>query len=101
MRSKPFREYVSRFPCCICSMYRGEVVITMPLGFAVSQAAHVVNNGASSKGPDSTCVPLCCKGLNHHAEFDSGKKAFERKYGVNMREVAAMYFARWKQETGQ
>jgi len=51
----------------------------------------------SSKGPDSSCVPLCRK---HHREFDSGRKAFEKKYDVDLKKLAAEYFKRFCEETG-
>lgn len=52
--------------------------------------AHTINNGMRSKGPDSSCVPLC---RTHHAEYDSGRAAFETKYGVSMKAEAAAHFA--------
>lgn len=50
--------------------------------------AHTQNNGTSSKGPDSSCAPLC---RTHHREYDAGRKAFEKKYGVDMKAVAAAW----------
>ena len=44
--------------------------------FYSTDPAHTQGNGMSSKGPDSSCVPLCRK---HHRDFDSGRKAFEKK----------------------
>jgi hypothetical protein len=49
-----------------------------------------------SKGPDSSCVPLCRK---HHDEYDAGRKAFEKKYGVSMKALAAEHYARYQKET--
>ncbi len=57
-----------------------------------SQAAHTANNGMSSKGGDETCVPLS---PDKHREYDAGRKAFEAKYNVNMREIAASYYQQW------
>lgn len=51
--------------------------------------AHTTNNGMSSKGGDDTCAPLC---REHHREFDSDRKAFERKYGVDMQDVAKAWW---------
>ena len=59
--------------------------------------AHTENNGMSSKGPDSSCVPLC---REHHREYDAGREAFEKKYGVDMKALAAEYYAKWLSETG-
>ncbi len=60
------------------------------------EAAHTQNNGMSSKGPDSSCVPLCRK---HHREYDAGRAAFEAKYGIDMKAEAAKYYARYLEET--
>ncbi len=57
--------------------------------------AHTKNNGTSSKGPDSTCAPLC---RVHHDEYDAGRKDFEKKYSVDMRAVAASYWKRYQEE---
>lgn len=57
--------------------------------------AHTKNNGMSSKGPDSSCVPLCRK---HHLEYDAGRKKFEKKYSVDMKTIAAQYWARYLEE---
>jgi len=57
-----------------------------------SDPAHTQNNGTSSKGPDSSCVPLCRK---HHDEYDAGREAFEKKYGVDMKALAAEHYARF------
>lgn len=61
-----------------------------------TEPAHTKNNGTSSKGPDSSCAPLC---MLHHEEYDAGRKRFEKKYGVNMREIAAQYYTRYLEES--
>jgi hypothetical protein len=58
--------------------------------------AHTENNGTSSKGPDSSCVPLCRK---HHNEYDAGREVFEKKYGVSMKKIAAEHYARYLRGT--
>ena len=63
----------------------------------LSDPSHTVNNGMSSKGPDSSCVPLCRK---HHREYDAGRKAFEAKYAVDMKALAAEHWKRFCEETG-
>jgi hypothetical protein len=66
------------------------------LGIGIcSQAAHTSNNGTSSKGADSSCIPLCPE---HHREYDAGRKAFEKKYGVDLKAIAAQYFQQWLSE---
>lgn len=57
--------------------------------------AHTVNNGTSSKGPDSSCAPLC---RTHHREYDAGRLAFEHKYKIDMKAIAAQYYAQWISE---
>jgi len=66
--------------------------------FGLAEAAHTQNNGLSSKGPDSSCVPLCRK---HHREYDGGRAAFEKKYGVDMKALAKEYYARFLKEKEQ
>jgi hypothetical protein len=56
----------------------------------VSDGAHTENNGMRSKGPDSSRAPLCRK---HHREYDAGRAAFEKKYGVDMKAIAASGYA--------
>ena len=59
--------------------------------------AHTVNNGRGSKGPDSSCIPLC---LAHHDEMDgrlstrvTTKAAFAEKYGLDLVKEAAAHYA--------
>ncbi len=58
-------------------------------GAQFADAAHTLNNGMHSKGPDSSCVPLCRK---HHREYDTGRMAFERKYTINMPATAGIFW---------
>ncbi len=51
--------------------------------------AHTANNGMRSKGPDSSRVPLC---PGHHGLYDSGRKAFEAEYAIDMKAEAAIHF---------
>lgn len=59
---------------------------------------HTVNNGMSSKGPDSGCAPACRR---HHDEYDGrrplpnrerGKEAFEAFYGFSMQHEAEAHY---------
>lgn len=59
--------------------------------------AHTVNNGRSSKGPDSSCIPLCRR---HHDEMDGRlntaivtKSQFAAKYGLDLAAEAAAHYA--------
>ena len=58
--------------------------------------AHTENNGMRSKGPDSSCAPLC---RVHHEEYDAGRKAFEEKYEVSMKDVAAKWYALYLEQS--
>ncbi len=71
---------------------RLKVCVIVGCGF-VSEPAHTVNNGMRSKGPDSSCVPLC---RNHHREYDAGRKAFEAKYGIDMKTAASGFWWLWQ-----
>lgn len=55
----------------------------------VCDPAHTTNNGMGSKGGDDTCAPLC---RVHHMEYDRGRDAFERKYIINMRDWALVWW---------
>lgn len=58
-------------------------------GYNNCDPAHTENNGTSSKGPDSSCAPLCRR---HHVEYDAGRKAFEKKYKLSMGRVAKAWY---------
>jgi hypothetical protein len=67
--------------------------------------AHTENGGRSMKGRDSSCAPLCGAGfiagepsLNHHAEYDAGRVRFEAKYGLDMKQAAAVRWSLWRDE---
>lgn len=89
MRDPEYLEWLRNQRCC-----KG---VTHGQGTMKTQAAHTQNNGMSSKGPDSSCVPLCwaC-----HREYDAGRAAFERKYGVDMKALAAEYYAEYLRQNG-
>lgn len=82
-RCVAYRRWIASHPCVVCE-------------HPDTQAAHTVNNGRSSKGPDSTCVPLCIPGARgHHAEFDAGRARFDQKHGVDMYQVSQQFWAIW------
>lgn len=93
LRDPKYRAWVRDHFC--------ELWIKKPLGYippwcyGMVEPAHTQNNGTSSKGPDSSCVPLCRK---HHREYDAGRKAFEQKYGLKMREIAKELWERYQVE---
>lgn len=82
LRDKGYRNFLHDVPCSVCWSQQ-------------SEACHTQNNGMGSKGPDSSCAPLCHK---HHMEYDSGRKAFEAGYGVDMKAIAAIWWQRYLQK---
>ncbi len=88
-RSVAYRRWISEHRSCVSfpNFKPGERLY----GVALSEAAHTDNNGMSSKGPDSSCVPLTPE---EHREYDAGRNAFEKKHGIDMQAIAALY---WKQ----
>ena len=92
MRDAKYRAFVRTQPCAVAvlSKLRGGKRC-----FGLTQAAHTENNGMSSKGPDSSCAPLCC---DHHAEYDAGRERFERRYLINMKNNARVCYERYLQE---
>jgi hypothetical protein len=85
MRDPGYRRWL-RQGRCLVTWLLGNVCDCDSL---LSDAAHTQNNGMASKGPDSSCVPLCRK---HHREYDAGRKAFETKYAVDMKVEAAKFY---------
>ena len=86
-RLPDYRRWCRMQPCALCAILldrEGTNESAFDGCFPVDPA-HTQNNGTSSKGPDSSCIPL---GRKHHDEYDRDRKAFERKYRVHMRELA-------------
>lgn len=84
MRSARYRAYLHDKPCaCGC-------------GRTPCDPAHTENNGMSSKGRDSSCVPLY---RDCHRAYDAGRREFELRHQVNMGEVATYWYARFQRET--
>lgn len=93
MRDPGYRRWlrIERF-CYIAGAVIGGQCEPFPFN---PDPAHTQNNGMGSKGPDSSCVPLCRR---HHSEYDRDRKAFERKYGICMAEIAKEHYARYLKE---
>ena len=93
LRDPKFRAFVRIHPCAACRYAlcgcRGKCDGTGECVGVPVDAAHSQNNGMRSKGPDSSCAPLCRK---HHREYDSGRTVFEMKYGVDMPVIAAKLY---------
>jgi hypothetical protein len=93
MRDPGFKKYIRQFFCALLDQENS----TGCSSFIV-EPAHTQNNGMRSKGSDASCVPLCRK---HHTEFDQNRKAFQIKYGVDMKALAAEHYARYQKEKEQ
>jgi hypothetical protein len=91
MRDPKYRRWLTSCRCLLAvTGYRGSLCDGGP-----SDPAHTENNGMRSKGPDSSCVPLCRK---HHHEYDAGRAAFEEKYRLDMQGLAHMYYMDYLEE---
>jgi len=90
LRDTQYRRYVKQFACVVFEYSEGPEIPCAP--FAFVDPAHTGNNGMSSKGSDSSCVPLCRK---HHREYDANRAAFEMKYGLNMKRIATELYQKY------
>jgi len=98
MRDPKYRRWLKRQHCVVCKkMAETDATKVDFYGCIPVDPAHTENNGASSKGPDSSCVPL---GRKHHREYDFNRKEFEDKYRVDMKVLAAQYYAQYLKENG-
>jgi hypothetical protein len=91
MRSKEYRLWLRRQRCVIC------IVTNVYPNMRRAEPAHTARNGMASKGPDSSCVPLC---REHHRQYDADRKEFEKFYEVDMRQLAKEHYEKFLRETG-
>lgn len=103
VRDQGFMKWLKTEPCvaCLVLIQRGAGITC----YGHSDPCHTVGNGRSSKGPDSSCIPL---GRYHHDEMDGRlntkivtKEQFAEKYGLDLAAIAAEHYARYKQEQGK
>ena len=100
-RDPGYRRYLHGQACIVCISDKGiqaarDFAADLFWGARGSDPAHTArNNGLSSKGPDSSCVPLC---RIHHREYDAGRAAFEFRYRVDLRELSRIYYQRYLAE---
>jgi len=95
MRDVGYRQWCCEQPCVVSGI-KGDTWIVSGSGLwrrAIIDPAHTQNNGMGSKGPDSSCVPL---ERAYHREYDAGRKAFEKRYVVNMKQLAEEHYARYQ-----
>lgn len=92
LRDQAYKNWLKERACVVCSRdkRRRNRDGSKFIQWGLSDPAHTLNNGMRSKGPDSSCVPLC---RVHHEEYDAGRKAFEAKYGIDMQNEAKAHWA--------
>jgi len=78
-RNRQYRRWIASLPSVVSGRFHCD-------------PCHTRNNGMSSKGSDFTCVPLT---REEHAEYDAGRDAFEKRYGVCMAEVVKRLNGDW------
>lgn len=84
------RDWIVRQPCAVCGW------------MGPSEPAHAKTGGTGRKSDARLLIPMCgtvffpepSEGC--HQEAHRGVKTFEKKYGVNLLELAAEYEALWQ-----
>lgn len=87
LRSDPHLQWIRGHDCSIDDR---DCTYVWGVKNAGIEAAHVrsgTDGGASSKPSDYWSLPLCS--FHHGWQTDHGERAFERKYKINMKEIAA------------
>lgn len=93
-RDEVYKRWLKQHGVCAVAPIAGMQECRNPMVVDPAHTAKV--NGMSSKGPDSSCAPLCRK---HHDLYDAGREAFEKKYGLNMAAIAKRWHERYLRET--
>jgi hypothetical protein len=96
LRDQKYKDWLKERNCILKSFWSCEGPI---------DPAHTVGNGRGSKGPDSSCVPLCRK---HHDEMDgrlntqiTTKAKFAEKYEIDLAKESAAHYATYLIDTGK
>lgn len=58
-----------------------------------TENAHTESGGMGRKADADTIVPVC---RHHHREMHMGQKTFEKKYGLDLKELARQTQRRWQ-----
>lgn len=75
-RNKKYLAYIQTLDCIVCKRKRVD-------------AHHVYTGGVGLKCSDYLTIPLC---REHHSEIhNTGKKMFQVKYQVNIKDLLTMY----------
>lgn len=100
MRDPAYGRWCAKQPCAVTGSRPGSLVWLGKFGnvIAIIDPAHTQGNGMSSKGPDWSCVPLI-RQLHNELDHELGTvAAFNEKYKVDMKALAAEHFARYERE---
>lgn len=98
-----FRAWVRGLPCCISGRLNGEV-FGPPLSpkykdddFEIRRKAHVIVAHVKSRGAGGedhgNIVPM--EWLVHEEQHRIGIRSFEKKYGIDLKQIAAELYARY------
>lgn len=80
-RSKPYRDHIKTFDCCVCDKY--------PL--SIPHHVRRGTDGAGSYKPsDYWCVPLC---FDCHTEVHKGEETFDAKLPITLKSTACIMAA--------
>lgn len=90
VRSEAFRQYVRGCVCIIAG--RGGHVCSGKVQFCHVRGG--TDGGLGVKPSDCFGVPICAEG-HIPDQHQHGEVAFQRKYGVNLREAAEGYWNDW------
>lgn len=88
LRDQGYRDWLREECRCVVCVKFGLLNGILEWFHRITDAAHTVNNGRGSKGPDSSCIPLCRR---HHDEME----AFAQKYSLDLEQEAAAHYAAW------
>lgn len=81
LRSTAHRDWVRGHRCSV------DNCAGMPI--EVAHVNRASNGGMARKASDAFTVSLC---RDHHSESHRGERTFERKYGLDMMELAEMFY---------
>ena len=87
-------QWIRGLPCCCSGRRTGDLIRQGAVRgvMVVVVAAHFPSRGAG--GDSQNLVPLADH--LHRWAHDHGERALEKRFGVNFREFAAQYEARWQ-----
>lgn len=93
-RCQPYKDWLRDECRCVACKTKVGILETKDWLYRIIDPAHTENNGMRSKGPDSSCAPLC---REHHNRYDAGRDAFEEKYGLDMKAEGAAHWKIWSE----